>query len=64
MGDSKKQDIHEKDKEHLENALESYLMAAKEFPKYFKVIECLDKNEMLAPEIINQKIIKVVEKKI
>ena len=42
LGD-KKRDIHEKDKNHLKNALDSYLMAAKEFPKDFKVVECLDK---------------------
>ncbi|TSC94580.1 MAG: thymidylate kinase Tmk [Parcubacteria group bacterium Licking1014_1] len=64
LGSSKKQDIHEKDKNHLANALSSYLMAAKEFPRDFKVVECLDKGELLTPEIINQKIIKLVEKKI
>ena len=64
LGSSKKQDIHEKDKNHLKNALNSYLMAAKEFPRDFKVIECLDKNELLPPETINQKIIKEVSKKI
>jgi len=63
LGSSKKQDIHEKDGSHLENALNSYLLAAKEFPKDFKVIECLDKGELLSPEIISQKIIKIVEKK-
>lgn len=64
LGSSKNQDIHEKDKSHLANALNSYLWAAEEFPKDFKVIECLDKNGMLAPEIINQKIINVVKRKI
>jgi len=59
-----KKDIHEKNKEHLVNALKSYLMAAKEFPKDFKVIECLDNGSLLVPEIISKKIIKVVEKKI
>ena len=63
LGSSKKQDIHEKDRSHLANALESYLLAAKEFPRDFKVIECLDNRELLSPEIINQKIIKVVSKK-
>lgn len=64
LGSSKKQDIHEKDKSHLSNALNSYLMAAKEFPRDFKVIECLDSGNLLSPEIINQKIIKVVAKKL
>jgi len=64
LGTSKKQDIHEKDRSHLANALNSYLLAAKKFPKDFKVIECLDKGSLLSPEIINQKIIKVINKKI
>ncbi|MGA2418164.1 MAG: thymidylate kinase [Candidatus Staskawiczbacteria bacterium] len=51
-------DIHEKDKDHFVASLKSYLLAAKEFPKDFKVIECLDRGKLLAPEIINQKIIK------
>ena len=64
LGNSGKQDIHEKDKSHLANALNSYLLAAKEFPKDFKIIECLEKDNMLSPEIINQKIIKVVKSKL
>lgn len=64
LGSSGKQDIHEKDREHLANALNSYLKAAKKFPKDFKVIECLDKGNLLAPEIINQKIIKTIKDKI
>ena len=64
LGNSGKQDIHEKNKNHLANALESYLLASKEFPKDFKVIECLKDGELLAPEIINKKIIKVIDKKI
>ena len=63
LGSSKKQDIHERDKNHLANALSSYLMVAKEFPKDFKVIECLKNGELLPPKSINQKIIKIIEKK-
>lgn len=62
LGSSKKQDIHEKDRNHLKNALNSYLTAAKEFPKDFKVIECLDNGRLLPPDEINKKIIKIVEK--
>lgn len=64
LGNSKKQDIHEKDRNHLENALNSYLLAVKEFPKDFKIIECLNKGELLSPKIINQKIVKEVKKKL
>lgn len=63
LGSSAKQDIHEKDRYHLKNALNSYLRVAKEFPKDFKVIECLQDNKLLLPEVINQKIIKILEKK-
>jgi dTMP kinase len=64
LGSSKKQDIHEKDKSHLSNALNSYLTAAKEFPKDFKVIECLQNGKLLPPDVINKKIIKAIEKKL
>lgn len=58
------QDIHERDRAHLANALKSYLAAAKEFPKDFKVVECFEKGKLLAPEIINQKIIKLIIEKL
>jgi len=64
LGDHKKQDIHEKDKNHLKNALNSYLTVAKEFHRDFKVIECIKKGKLLAPEIINQKVVKAIEKRI
>lgn len=54
------QDIHEKDKNHQANALQSYLLVAKEFPKDFKVIECIKDGKLLAPEIIHEKIIKLL----
>ncbi|OGZ78739.1 MAG: hypothetical protein A2358_02980 [Candidatus Staskawiczbacteria bacterium RIFOXYB1_FULL_37_44] len=63
LGDDKKQDIHEKDGSHLENALKSYLIAAKEFPNDFAVVECLENGEMLPAEIINKKIINIIENK-
>jgi thymidylate kinase len=61
LEDDTKHDIHERDKSHLENALKSYLMVAAEFPKDFKVIECLQRGKLLAPEIIHQKIIKLLK---
>jgi len=56
LGRSGKRDIHEKDKKHLEDTLKSYLHAAKEFPKEFKVIECIENDKLLAPEVIHEKI--------
>ena len=47
LGQSGKQDIHEKDENHLANALNSYLLVAEEFPNDFKIIECLDNNQLL-----------------
>lgn len=61
LGRSEKRDIHEKDKKHLENALKSYLHAAKEFPKEFKVIECIKNRELLSPKVIHEKIWKLME---
>ena len=54
---NKKRDIHEKDVSHLTDALNSYLEVVKQFPKDFRVIECLDNNKLLSPEIIHQKIL-------
>lgn len=55
-------DIHEKDLSHLSQTLNSYLETAKEFPKDFKVIECLKDGKWLSPKIIHQKVIKIVKK--
>jgi dTMP kinase len=64
LGDHKKQDVHEKDKNHLAEALNSYLRAAKEFPQDFKVIECLENGCLLAPEVINEKVVKIIKQKL
>jgi dTMP kinase len=53
---SGKRDIHEQDKSHLNKALDSYLLAAREFPNDFTVIECIEGGELLKPEIIHKKI--------
>lgn len=62
LGDSKIKDIHEKDKEHLSNALESYLHIAKLYPEEFKIIECIDKGKLLSPQIIHNNILKIINK--
>ena len=61
---NKKRDIHEKDKRHLFEALNSFLHVAKEYPKEFKVIECIKNGKLLSPEIIHQKVWKIVKKKL
>lgn len=60
----KKQDSHEKDKKHLQNAAKAYLETAKMNPKEIKIIECVKKGKMLAPEIIHQKIWNTVKKEL
>lgn len=59
---SKKRDIHEKDKKHLASALRSYLEAARQFPEEFKVIECLSGDNILHPDVIHQKIWRIIKK--
>ncbi len=61
LGDDKKQDIHEQDKNHLENTLKSYLKIAEKFPEEFKVIECQEGDNFLPAEAINQKVINIIE---
>ena len=59
---NKIRDIHEKDLSHLTQALNSYLEAAKEFPPEVKVIECLEDNKFLPPEVIHQKIWRIIKR--
>jgi dTMP kinase len=61
LGKSEKQDIHEKDKKHLRDTLKSYLHAAEIFPKEFKIVECLEKEKLLSPKIIHEKIWKLMK---
>jgi dTMP kinase len=59
---SKTRDIHEKDIKHLKEALDSYLMAAKLYPRDFQVIECVKKGRLLSPEIIHQEIWRTIQR--
>jgi len=59
-----KKDIHEKNINHLKNALRSYLLVAEEFPREFKIIDCLDGKKMLPPDVINKKIVELIDKKL
>lgn len=56
----KKRDIHEKDKGHLKDSLEVYLEMAREYPRDFKIVECVEKGKLLSPEEIHHKIKKVL----
>ena len=63
LGDDKNQDIHEKDSQHLTDTLNSYLHAAELFPEEFKVIECVQNQEMLPSKEIHQKIWEIIKEK-
>jgi len=58
----KKRDIHEKDIEHLEQAEKSFLEVVKSFPRQFKVIECVERDELLSIQEIEDKVWKIVKK--
>jgi len=64
LGDDKKQDIHEADKKHLANTLESYVKIAKKFPEEYKIIECQEEGNFLPIDVIHQKILSLVKEKI
>lgn len=53
---NKKQDIHERDIRHLEGALDAYLFAAREFPKEFHVVECVEGSRLLSISEVQEKI--------
>jgi dTMP kinase len=64
LGDDEKQDIHEADKNHLANSLKSYVAISERYSDFYKIIECQDGDNFLPIDIIHQKIIKLIEKKI
>ena len=56
----KKRDIHEDDLTHLADAEEAYLDMAKNFPE-FKLVECVENNQVLSMDIIHQKIWSIIK---
>jgi len=60
----KKRDIHEKDLNHLIWAERAYLHAVRAFPQDFKVIDCVQDKQLLAPKVIHQKIWEVLKEKL
>ena len=59
----KKRDIHEDDLNHLSDAEHAYLQIAKTFKEY-KLVECVEKNKILQPKIIHQKIRQIIKSQI
>ena len=64
LGDDKKQDIHEADRNHLTNTLKSYTAISERYPELYKIIDCQSGDEFLPIETIHQRILKVVEEKL
>lgn len=64
LGDDKKQDIHEADKNHLANTAKSYIAISEKHPEEYKIIDCQEGDNFLPIEVINKKILKVIENKI
>lgn len=61
LGKSNVMDLHEKDLEHLKDALKTYLEIANDFPKEYKIINCLKKGKFLSKEFIHQQIWNIVQ---
>ena len=64
LGDDKRQDIHERDSSHQAATLQSYLQAAEEFPEEFRVVECIENNELLSSKDIHKKVWKIIEREL
>lgn len=56
----KRRDIHEDDLNHLSDAEQAYLQIAKTFNDY-TLVECVEKNKILQPKIIHQKIWQIIK---
>ena len=59
---NKKRDIHEQDIKHLEQAEKSFLEVVKLFPRQFRIIECVEQDELLSIQEIEDQIWKIVKK--
>ena len=57
----KEKDLHEEDRAHLANALESYLEAVGGAESLYRIIECVDGDSLLLPEVIHEKIWQMVK---
>lgn len=57
---SGKEDAHEEDVRHLTEARNSYLWAAKQWPKDYKIVECAKKGRELTPKEVHEKIWKIL----
>ena len=56
----KKRDIHEDDWNHLRAAEQAYIQIARSYPE-FALIECVEEDQLLSPEIIYQKVMAHIQ---
>lgn len=56
----KKRDIHEDDLNHLRDAEQAYIQIARSYPE-FALIECVEEDQLLSPEIIYQKVMAHIQ---
>lgn len=59
-----RRDMHEADIKHLRQAEETYLDMAKTFPRDFKLVECMEGGELLAPGEIHERVWQIIEKEV
>ena len=58
----KKRDIHEQDIKHLEQAEKSFLEIVRLFPRQFRLVQCVEGEELLSIEEIENKIWTIAKK--
>ena len=64
LGNDKAKDIHEADREHLANTLNSYIRVSNKFPREYRIVECQKGDNFLPMDEIHKKILKLVEEKL
>lgn len=57
-------DLHESDDQHLIDAERAYKIMVREFPEDFVEIECVQNGQLLSPEEIHEKVVKVVSERL
>jgi len=61
LGDSTIQDLHEKNEQHLVNALASYLKLVEEYPKEFRIVECIENGDLLSIDTVKDKVWELIK---
>jgi len=59
----KKRDIHEADRQHLQDAEQAYLYLCEKYPD-FQLVECMKNGKIMSREEIHQEIWKIIQKQL